>query len=134
MTDNDRTERCIHIVESFWAETASLDTDRLLALFSEDAVSHDPVGTPPVIGHDGHRALFDSVSGLFRSIVFDTALVYAAPPYVSVRWTAEAILLSGETRSFGGLDVFRIELDDHIHEHWGFWNPDTIHDGQERAS
>lgn len=123
-SDLPSPEACRATLAAFWDRAAANDTDGLLALFAPQAVSHDPVGTPPITTPDGHRALFDTVGGQFRTITFHPEIVHEAPPYVAVRWQAEAVLLSGQCAQFGGFDVFEFAADGRIVTHWGFWNPD----------
>jgi hypothetical protein len=39
-----------------------MDLDAWLDTFAADAVDHDPVGTPPVVGHQGLRQFFQTIT------------------------------------------------------------------------
>lgn len=122
--DAPSVETCRAAVADFWTRTAENDPARILGAFHPAAVSHDPVGAPPITTPEGHLALFKAVGGQFQDIRFRTETVYERPPFVSVRWFAEARLTDGSAASFDGLDVFEIGGDGLIRTHWGFWRPD----------
>lgn len=119
-------ETCREAVAEFWRRTAKNDTDLLLDHFEPDAVSHDPVGEPPITTVEAHRALFDEVGGMFKEITFETENVYESAPKIGVRWHATGTLQDGTVSKFGGLDVFEISPAGKIAIHWGFWNPDGV--------
>jgi len=117
-------DACRAAVAAFWTRTAANKSTELLELFHADAISHDPVGAPPITTPEAHLAFFDEIGAQFSKISFRTETVYERPPFVSVRWYASATLTDGGDAAFDGLDVFEIGHDGLIRSHWGFWQPD----------
>jgi ketosteroid isomerase-like protein len=113
-------------VERFFALAAAQDARALGDLVADDVVSLDPITGPPTVGRDAHRAMFASMDELFRSVGFDVDVLDESQHQVVVRWTARAQLVDGRRSQFGGVDVFRTDVDQRISGHWAFWDPDDI--------
>jgi steroid Delta-isomerase len=57
-------ERIRELVLRYLATFATGDIEARIALFAPDASFEDPVGTPPMIGHDALRAFFSQSGGM----------------------------------------------------------------------
>ena len=47
------------LVHTYVDAVGRQDIDALVAMFAEDAIQEDPVGTPPNVGHDAIRGFFE---------------------------------------------------------------------------
>jgi steroid delta-isomerase len=56
-------------VAEYFAATRAMDAERWVAVFAEDATSHDPVGAPAMNGHGAARISFKALQ--HRSIKLD---------------------------------------------------------------
>jgi steroid delta-isomerase len=113
------------VVRRFFALAEAQDADALAALVSDDAVSHDPVGHPPLVGRPAHREMFAETDDLFTDVAFDVTVLAAQGPHVAVRWTATAGLRAGGRSTFGGIDVFAVAAG-LVTGHWAFWDPEDV--------
>jgi ketosteroid isomerase-like protein len=113
-------------VERFFALAAEQDARGLAELLTDDVVSLDPIGDPPIVGRDAHHAMFAGVDELFHAVSFVVDVLDESHHQVVVRWTAQAQLVDGRRSQFGGVDVFRTGPDQRISGHWAFWDPADI--------
>jgi len=63
--------RIRELVARYLATFATGDIEARIALFAPDASFEDPVGTPPMIGHDALRAFFSQGSAMKMSAELD---------------------------------------------------------------
>ena len=61
------SESIRELVVRYLATFATGDIEARIALFAPDASFEDPVGTPPMVGHDALRAFFSQGSAMKRS-------------------------------------------------------------------
>ena len=102
------------------------DVDAFVSLFASDGISHDPVGPPPHVGHDGVRAFLTGVLGLcaqFDIVPLKTLLFKNS---VAVTWSAFAVGKNGSKTEFGGIDVFTFDRDFRIATLHAFWDATPV--------
>ena len=97
-----------------------------MAVFADDAICRDPVGSPPIVGHEGVRTFAEGIGTLFREIHMTLGQIFAAGKGGAVEWTIRGIGQNGHEVTFSGIDV--IELDDHgkIRSLDGYWDPAPV--------
>jgi len=97
------------------------DVDGFVSLFASDGVSHDPVGAPPHVGHDGVRAFLTGVLGLCEQLDIAPVETVFYQNSAAVAWSAFAIGKNGSRTEFGGIDVFTFDRDLRIASLYAFW-------------
>ena len=98
------------------------DVDGFVDLFATDGVSHDPVGAPPHVGHDGVRAFLTGVLGLCHQLDIAPVETVFYHNSAAVTWSAFAIGKNGSGTEFGGIDVFTFNQDLRIASLHAFWD------------
>ena len=98
------------------------DVDGFVDLFAPDGVSHDPVGAPPHVGHDGVRAFLTGVLGLCEQLDIVPVETVCDQHRVAVTWSAVARGTNGSRTEFGGIDVFTFDQNLRIASLYAFWD------------
>ena len=98
------------------------DVDQFVDLFAPDGVSHDPVGAPPHVGHDGVRAFLTGVLGLCERLDITPTEILCYQNRAAVTWSALAHGKNGSTTEFGGIDVFTFNQNRRITSLYAFWD------------
>ena len=109
------TKEQIHAtVEEYVAAVGRQDVEATLALFAEDAVQEDPVGTPPNVGRDAIRHFFEKS---FRTS-FSTDLtgpVLVTGDHAAFHFTI-TVPLDGKTLTVRVIDMVRFDESGRIAE------------------
>lgn len=102
------------------------DVDGFVALFAPDGVSHDPVGAPPHVGHDGVRAFLTGVLALCEQLDIVPVETVCHHTCVAVTWSAVARGKNGSRTEFGGIDVFTVDQKGRITSLYAFWDATPV--------
>jgi steroid delta-isomerase len=113
-------------VAGYFAATRAMDVDAWLATLAADAVSHDPVGGAPVVGHQGLRQFFDTIAALFETLALTEDQVFVAGNCAAVKFTGRGVGKNGREVVFGGIDVFEVNEHGLIQKVWGYWDPSRL--------
>lgn len=111
------------LITRYFSATRAMDLDAWLACFANDAVSHDPYGTPPIRGTDGLRKFFLSVATAFKEIGFTERLVIVTGNRAAVTFIAQGIGNNGKRATCEGGDIFEFNDRGTIQTMWGYWAP-----------
>ena len=55
-------------VKAYFAALRAMDQQAWVNTFAEDAVSHDPVGAPPINGHQKLGEFFQTITAAFKEV------------------------------------------------------------------
>ena len=110
------------IVEQYTTLHSARETDRLAALFADDAVAYDPVDAAPHVGRDAIRAFFagthDNVDGF--------TLELTGPVRVAANFAAFPMMVTtvmgDTTMQLDIIDVFTFDDDAKITEMKAYWS------------
>ena len=117
------TEAIRKVVSDYFAATRAMDIEAWLATFADNAISYDPVGGPPIEGHDSLRQFFQGIMGAFEKVGLKEDKVFISGNGAAVLWTGHGVGKNGREVSFEGIDVFEINEDGKIQKMWGYWAP-----------
>jgi steroid delta-isomerase len=98
-------------------ETAWVNT------FADDAVSHDPVGSPPIIGHQKLSEFYQSIAAAFTEVSLTEQEVFIAGNGAAVKWIGRGTSKQGKQVQFEGIDVFEVNESGKIQKLRAYWNP-----------
>lgn len=107
---------------AFFSTMLAGDMDGWLATLDKDAVSYEPVGTPPNVGHDGLLAWAASLSG-FESVHIELHQLFVAGNSVAVVWTSTFTLPGGEAIAIDGVDIHEYNSAGTIQTIKGYFDP-----------
>ena len=96
-------------VTEYFAALRAMDTDRWVATFAPTATSNDPVGAPPLVGHDGVRAFITGVFSLFTTAGLTENSIFINGDTAAVKWTGSGVGKNGAAVTFEGIDVITVD-------------------------
>lgn len=116
-------DQIAEIVGQYFSCLRNMEVDDLLELFSDDALSWDPVGTPPMLVRDKSTNYFRALSSIFEKMSLTEDDIFVAGDEASVRWTGVAKLRSKQEEiTFEGISVFAVNPDGLISSVRSYWD------------
>src|SRR6478672_7453117 len=110
-------------VRAYFAAIRAMDEQTWVNTFAEDAVSHDPVGAPPIVGHQKLAEFFQTITAAFKEVGLTENDVFIAGNHAAVKWTGKGTSKQGRAVHFAGIDVFTINEAGKIETLHAYWNP-----------
>jgi steroid delta-isomerase len=110
-------------VKAYFAATRAMDEQAWVNTFAEDAVSNDPVGASPIVGHQKLREFFQTITAAFKEVGLTEDDVFVAGNGAAVRWTGRGVSKQGRKVHFEGIDVFEVNEAGKIQTLHAYWNP-----------
>ncbi|NQZ96920.1 MAG: nuclear transport factor 2 family protein [Myxococcales bacterium] len=115
------------VVGAYFSSLRTMDVDRLQELFDEDALSWDPVGSPPMRVCDKSTNYFRALSNIFEKMSLTEDDIFVCGNEVAVRWTGVAMLRSKPTEvTFEGASVFEVNDDGLIQSIRSYWDKKAL--------
>lgn len=123
MPTPEQMEAAVHAyVEAF----AKGDPELAVAIFAEDAVIEDPIGTPPRIGHAAIREFY------VQSMATGATLHLAGPVRVAAAHAALAMQVrlhwNGKDMAIDVIDTFAFDDAGKVTEMRAYFGPGNMHD------
>ncbi len=113
------------VARAYFEALAKGDIDAWLGLFADDAVSHDPVGSP----HHGKgelREFLINLVGNFKSVALYDREILSVGDTAAVKWEGIAEGTTGQTVTFYGIDVISVDRTGKIRTVYAFWDPAPV--------
>ena len=114
------------VIEEYFLATRTMDLEAWLATFAEDAVSHEPVGSSPLQGHEDMRQFFQNIVGVFKKVGVTEDSVFLSGNGAAVKWTGFGVGKNGHEITFEGINVFEVNEAGKIKTLWSYWNPSAV--------
>ena len=120
-------EQIAEVVGGYFSCLRNMQVDELLELFSDDALSWDPVGTPPLLVRDKSTNYFKALSGFFEKMALTEDDMFVAGNEAAVKWTGVAKLRKKDKElTFEGVSVFTVNPDGLISCVRSYWDKKTL--------
>jgi steroid Delta-isomerase len=110
-------------VKAYFAAIRSMDEQAWVNTFAEDAISYDPVGALPIIGHQRLAEFFQTITAGFKEVGLTEDEVFIAGNGAAVKWTGRGVSKQGHKAHFEGIDVFEVNEAGKIQTLHAYWNP-----------
>lgn len=110
-------------IKAYFAALRAMDQRAWVNTFAEDAVSYDPVGAPPIEGHQKLGEFFQAITAAFKEAGLTEDQVFIAGNSAAVKWTGRGISKQGRKVHFEGIDVFEVNEAGKIQTLHAYWNP-----------
>ena len=104
----------------------SMDTDRWLGEFAEDAAVEDPVGGPVIKGHEKLRAFFEQTRKVFKVLDLKVDFAVIIPPEAVVKWTTLGVTHSGLEITLQGIGMYKFREDGKLLEMRSFFDQKEV--------
>jgi steroid delta-isomerase len=121
MTDIATADVVARAIDGYLDAYNRNDRDAFLALFADDAVVEDPVGTPPHTGRDAIAGFWDTIHSLADSLHLGAAQRIVCGGEAAVVLTIEATM-GGQRTRIHAVDTFRVLSDGRISEVRAYWD------------
>jgi ketosteroid isomerase-like protein len=111
------------VINSYYTNIAAMNPEAVLANFADDAISHDPVGEPPTIVHEGFREFMGRLQAVFDNLQSTLESIFITGNEAAVKWKTAGISKSGKHVIFEGITIFEINDNGKIQTTRAYWNP-----------
>jgi steroid Delta-isomerase len=113
-------------VAAYFAAARAMDADAFADSFARDGVTHDPVGTPPSVGHAAIRQFIAGIFGLFETVGLTEEHVFVAGNGAAVKWMGRGRGKNGAEVTFEGIDVLEVNGEGKIQMVRAYWDPAPV--------
>jgi steroid delta-isomerase len=113
-------------IAEYFAAIRAMDVERWVNTFTPDATSHDPVGTPPKVGHDALRAFLASLTTSYKSVDLTEVNTFVCGLSAAVKWNGHVETHGGKHVDFEGIDVIDTNEEGKITLVRAFWDPTAV--------
>jgi len=120
------TEIVQKAVAEYFAATRAMDAERCVAVFAEDATSHDPVGAPAMSGHAVLREFFQGITAQFEQVGLTEEYIFINGDEAAVKWTGRGVGKNKRKVSFEGIDIIKVNAEGKIQTLHAYWNPNIL--------
>ncbi len=110
-------------IRAYFAALRAMDQQAWVDTFAEDAVSYDPVGAPPINGHQKLGEFFQTITAAFKEVGLTEDEIFIAGNGAAVKWTGHGISNAGRKVHFEGIDVLEVNEAGKIQTLHAYWNP-----------
>ncbi|HYJ87691.1 MAG TPA: nuclear transport factor 2 family protein [Pyrinomonadaceae bacterium] len=110
-------------VKAYFAAIRAMDIPAIVDTFAEDAVTEDPVGTPPNLGHKRIEEFFQTVTAGFKEVGLTEDQVFISGNAAAVKWTGRGVSKEGRRVKFEGIDIIEVNEAGKIQTLQAYWNP-----------
>ena len=110
-------------VKAYFAALRDMDQQAWVNTFAEDAIDYDPVGVPPIEGHQKLGEFFQTITAAFKEVGLTEDQVFIAGNAAAVKWTGRGISKQGKKVHFEGIDVIEVNEAGKIQTVHAYWNP-----------
>jgi len=110
-------------VTDLMAAIQAKSQDAWLACFADDAVSYNPVGTPPIRGREGLSQMFQKFVAVFQDIKFTAESMFVAGNEAAVKYTINGKGKNGRLVAVEGINVYEVNDRGKIQTVRAYWNP-----------
>ncbi len=120
------TENIEKAVAEYFAALRAMDAERWANTFAENAVSHDPVGAPPINGRAELRQFLQNIFMAFEKVGLTEDHVFINGNEAAVKWTGRGVSKNGREVMFEGIDVIEVNDKGLIQTVRAYWNPAAL--------
>ena len=117
---------CAETVAEYFSALRAKDPEGWANTFAPDATSYDPVGTPPMIGHDALRAFLNHIVTSFKDFGLTEDGVYIRGNAAAVKWNGFVVTHAGKRVPFEGIDVIECNDEGKIALVHAYWDPTPV--------
>ncbi|MGB2925869.1 MAG: nuclear transport factor 2 family protein [Limnothrix sp.] len=108
-------------VENYFAYLCAKDAEQWVQLFSEDAISYDPVGGPVNLIHRDYLKFFELLK-FYRELKSAPVSMFFAGGEMAVQWEMQVTAINGKEGSAAGISVFSFDASGKISLLKAYWD------------
>lgn len=109
-------------LENYWDVLRSMDTDRYLDLYADDASVEDPVGSPVFQGKAGLRTFFEGVKRGVHLLDLSPVKIILVPPHAAVQFATRVVPRKGREFELPGIATYAFEGSGKVTQMRAYWS------------
>lgn len=106
----------------YWDVLRSMDTDRWVDLYTDDATVEDPVGGPVYRGKAELRKFFEGVKSNMKLLDLTPQAIYLVPPQAAVHFAARAVPTAGPEFVLPGIVIYGFDDSGKVTQMRAYWS------------
>lgn len=118
-------EHMVSVVKAYLAAFDSGNAAAIVELYAADATVEDPIGSPPLRGHEAIRQFYQRSMATGAKLRLEGA-VRSGGSHAAFAFSAHLDFGGGHKR-IEVIDTFRFDAEGRIAEMRAFWGPDNMH-------
>lgn len=115
-------EQMLGWLNHYWDVLRSMDTDRWVDLYTDDASVEDPVGGPIFRGKVELRTFFDRVKRGVTLLDLSPETIFFAPPQAAVHFSARAVPRRGPEFVLRGIATYAFDDSGRVTQMRAYWS------------
>jgi uncharacterized protein (TIGR02246 family) len=118
----ESTKEIESLLTIYFDNMAAMNAKGWLEIFAEDAVVHDPVGTPPKLVHKNSEQFFKILSNLFKKIELSKDDIFFVKNGAAVKWTMQVVTKTDRHFTAEGISIFEMNGVGKIQKVSSYWD------------
>jgi ketosteroid isomerase-like protein len=114
------------VITAYFANLRAMDVEAWVTTFADDAVSHDPLGAPPLKGRTALREFAANTWSLWESIDLQEQQIFVATNEAAVKWTGYGRTKGGREVRFEGVNVMIVNDQGKIQTLRAYWDAASV--------
>ena len=115
-------DQMLQWLNEYWDVLRSMDTDRWVDLYTDDASVEDPVGDPIFRGKSELRRFFDGVKRSMKLLDLSPETIFFAPPQAAVHFAARAVPQKGPEFVLRGIVTYAFNESGKVTQMRAYWS------------
>ena len=118
----ESTEEIESLLTIYFDNMAAMNAKGWLEIFAEDAVIHDPVGSPPRSVHKNSEQFFKILSNFFKKIELSKDNIFFVKNGAAVKWTMRVATKTDRHVTAEGISIFEMNGVGKIQKVLSYWD------------
>jgi len=114
-------EQMLRWLNDYWDVLRSMDTDRWVDLYTDEASVEDPVGGPVFRGKAELRTFFEGVRRNMTLLDLSPVAIFLNPPEAAVHFAARAVPRKGPEFVLRGIAIYAFAESGKVTQMRAFW-------------
>jgi steroid delta-isomerase len=115
-------EHMLRWLNGYWDVLRSMDTDRWVDLYTDDATVEDPVGGPVFQGKAELRRFFDGLKRGVHLLDLSPEKIVFAPPHAAVHFATRVVPRRGPEFVLRGIVTYVFEASGKVTQMRAYWS------------
>lgn len=116
------TKEIESLLTIYFDNMAAMNAKGWLEIFAEDAVIHDPVGSPSRLVHKNSEQFFKLLSNSFKEIELSKDDIFFVKNGAAVKWTMQITTKTDQQVTAEGISIFEMNGIDKIQKVSSYWD------------
>lgn len=112
-------------VRSYFSDLCAKDAEKWIQLFTQDALTYDPVGNPPNKVHETYQKFFQLLD-FYSEMKITPGELFMAGDEAAVQWQMSVIAKNGREGEAAGITVFTFDESGKISQLRAYWDDQKL--------